>query len=65
MTETTNWKPIETYDGEDDASVIVFAKSWAQPSIAHKSEGAWYWDDFEDEIIPTHWMPLPEPPNET
>jgi len=40
----------------------LWKSGWAEPSVGFKSEGVWLYDEFEDEIHPTHWQPLPESP---
>jgi len=56
------WLPIENYDGKDNVGVLLWKSGWAEPSVGFKSEGVWLYDEFEDEIHPTHWQPLPESP---
>ncbi len=60
------WRPIETapkhrmwilgWDGKDLAIIefLPFAELWM---VVHDT-GDYYWADYS----PTHWMPLPEPP---
>jgi hypothetical protein len=71
----TDWQPIETAPKGDDPKdadgppIILWQKGWP-----HGYEGYWYaygqawWPANEDseygyELYPSHWMPLPTPPN--
>jgi hypothetical protein len=38
---------------------------WKEPSFDDGSPGKWLTkscNPYKDEMVPTHWMPLPEPP---
>lgn len=63
------WQPIET--APEGTDVIVFfpdANEEYQWMICHRLEGDWYEQNADtspdpiDDVEPTHWMPLPEPP---
>lgn len=61
------WQPIETApkDGsvilcawfDDDGTTYAIA-GWYEPGIA---DLCWY-DQYDDAICPTHWLPLPPAP---
>lgn len=73
----TEWQPIETAP-KDGTAIIYRGKYttagacrwWTEQDLADAECGspedycaAWYDADDEDsEVVPTHWMPLPEPP---
>lgn len=66
-----DWEPIETIDAENAAFCLVFgAQGDSPPFIATASRVGDEWicepppaDDYwAVRIVPTHWMPLPEPP---
>lgn len=66
MTETaekTGWRPIDTApkDGQD----VLLNYEGRVPVVAAWFRGGWAPMDLEGEhlpSIPTHWMPLPAPP---
>lgn len=61
----SEWKPIETAP-KDESDIILFQGrrvtfgSW-DPRCG--AEGDWIVWDRDDYAPPTHWMPLPEPPD--
>ena len=59
--EMTDWQPIETapMDGTD---VLVWCGGTM--FIACMEVGRWFFDrtDYSVKPLPTHWMPLPAPP---
>lgn len=68
-----DWQPIET--APKGQRLIVSNGKWFGPA-APLSDGTWFmWCSFFEPwdyerrnerpncIVPTHWMPLPEPPN--
>lgn len=69
------WLPIDTApieginDHEDVRRVLICAPGWREPVIGYRYDdgGPWYHaDECADvpygECNPTHWMPLPQPP---
>lgn len=62
----SKWKPIETAP-KDGTRFLAFEKSddyqhyecWWREDFSNWS--GWQ-DDWDSEPNPTHWMPLPEPP---
>lgn len=67
-----NWQPIGT--APKDAWVLVYApdsdseyNECVGVSMLYTTpQGQEFWPSFREdrvEISPTHWMPLPEPPN--
>ena len=65
------WQPIDTAP-KNGSPILVFwnyvldGKSWTCYAITRWDEQAHEWTDVEDSddyfSEPTHWMPLPEPP---
>ena len=68
MTEQqTSWKPIES--APDCVDVLVYRPTPCGVEIVNmvKNDGYWSWClDAESPIqyMPTHWMPLPPPPEQ-
>lgn len=56
------WQPIETAP-EDGTEVLVFRKNFlVQPIGTDKMNRYKRWVYSDDKHPPTHWMPLPAPP---
>jgi hypothetical protein len=57
------WQPIETAPKDENDYLVCWAKSGNMMGLAFQYEGKWYGtcDDCECGT-PTHWMPLPAPP---
>jgi len=70
ITTTQQWQPIDTAP-KDGTKVLCFNKDWDIPlvlvyemhyGVGHK---CWCWDgDADEESTPTHWIPLPAPPED-
>ncbi len=65
------WQPIETAPKNTDVLVYVldgYEKMGVAMfhTYAYKDGGWWQWEHEYQvrEIVPTHWMPLPDPPQE-
>lgn len=71
------WQPIETAP-KDGARVLLAKFGWAEDMEGNNEyrlffsvSGSWwterdYWTDGLEKLIPpTHWMPLPAPPQDT
>lgn len=73
------WQPIDTAP-KDGTAVLVgcsyFRHGKSQVTLAWHERGMWaegmYWDEGEEKMVvaqcefrPTHWMPLPTPPQPT
>lgn len=64
---STTWQPIES--APKDREILVYTRPWG-PIVAVLSEEFGEWlsrmqvpvSIKEDEELPTHWQPLPEPP---
>lgn len=67
------WRPIEEYDETSGERVILGIErngtidevhvgyfSWA---VNDDEESLWWSEQADDEIYPTHYMPLPSPPS--
>lgn len=70
---TSTWKPIETAP-KDGTAILTWKHGWREvekcryipPLKTGSYESAGYWElvhAFSEEH-PTHWMPLPEPPED-
>ena len=57
----TDWQPIETAP-DDGRKIIVYGGSRTEPTIEEADGGWWRLYIGAMNSIPTHWMPLPEPP---
>jgi hypothetical protein len=62
---TDGWQPIETAPGADSdmEKVLVCGGRWTVPEIVH-ADGEWWRMRAAQgsPAVPTHWMPLPNPP---
>jgi hypothetical protein len=70
----TNWQPIETAP-KDGRTILGYSESgqmliWRWDTDRYAKKPKPYWRAFsvfgvtgERSMQPTHWMPLPEPPN--
>lgn len=65
-----SWRPIDTYrHGTDPADVLVAFDAVVGEARYHEEEGEWWWagndptDSWGDAIYPTHWQPMPDPPD--
>jgi len=54
----SSWQPIETAPQDGTNVLIAFADRHIQLWQTRVQDGKWMWY----EVGPTHWMPLPEPP---
>jgi hypothetical protein len=62
------WQPIETADKL--RTILLYSEMWewtfGATQIGRWDNSGWVFDSgmeiLEDEYMPTHWMPLPEPP---
>ena len=69
--ETSVWQPIDTAPKDGTSVLIAFVeKGHPQKPFVGEAEfrgtGWWWPNDYEGGCItpaPTHWMPLPDPPN--
>ena len=74
----TEWQPIETAP-KDGTEILLWGPYCERPSPAKWYDGKWcaYWDgfrviesegdfgtDYREFDVPTHWMPLPDPPKQ-
>jgi hypothetical protein len=71
------WKPIETAPKDGTAVLLYFSNSphqiWIGAWVRHSDPSyPFVWRDptgsilvreWKDDVPPTHWMPLPEPPH--
>jgi hypothetical protein len=58
--KNTTWQPIELAP-RDGTHVLLYAPEWAVPNTGW-TYGNDRWQDCPFNGTPTHWMPLPEPP---
>ena len=69
----TNWQPIETAPkdgyilvfGPDQMDIAAWEPHWPNGGAWLRMQTAEYDNDGALVKTPTHWQPLPEPPNET
>ena len=66
MTEPTTWQLIDTAP-EDGVDVLLLLKRPRNAIQARYTLAGWVdcWCAFVDPYEPTHWMPLPPPPEQT
>ena len=59
------WQPIETAP-RDGTEILIWEKEFEAFSVGCflGDEPFWYGFTYKDRVNPTHWMPLPEPPEE-
>jgi len=65
------WQPIDTAP-KDGTRIFAYCVEWEEPVVLrwlqrwHSMSGTWGWcdnsGDMEQDYVPTHWMPIPEPP---
>lgn len=64
----SEWQPIETAPKDENTYVLACRAGSKIPAVlgwdGDGEEGHWYWFNgvFREDVIPTHWMPLPDPP---
>ena len=68
MMRKTEWQPIESAPKEK--WIFTFGILGYRVCMLHKVKNKWYWHEgngfslAEETYTPTHWMPLPKPPEE-
>jgi len=62
-----NWISVSDDLPGDEHIVLITNARWSEPVIrGYHSDGIWRTDNgYPDTEPPTHWMPLPEPPEES
>ena len=63
----SEWQPIETAP-KDKTDILVLSEGRVVEAYWEGSRSRGYWDSFfqsyeSESLEPTHWMPLPAPPN--
>lgn len=58
----SEWQPIETAPRDGSFALGSSYEEWKYPFIMNFSDAQWVNTCGYDEVSPTHWMPLPEPP---
>lgn len=55
---------IAVSDGlpEEDAPVLAWTSDSAEFDVGWQHNGFWFGPTWADSLHPTHWMPLPDPP---
>ncbi len=59
---TGGWIPVEERLPGKGNDVLVTYDTGAQGVDFIDSDGDWFWEDREEGIEVTHWMPMPEAP---
>ncbi len=64
MNNNNEWRPIETAP-RDNTYYLLYNSVLGDFDIGYKdsTDDSWY-DDMAYDLKPTHWMPLPSPPEE-
>lgn len=68
--DSNGWRPIETAPTDGTFVLLWPGNGWANhraPTAGHRAPSLMdgkskWWDDEGQEISPTHWQPLPPPP---
>ena len=64
----TNWIKTQDQLPKDGDVVLAFWEGLNSPQSVLQFGGGAHWNNPEDDednyLVPTHWMPLPEPPTE-
>lgn len=61
------WRPIESAPDEEDGDYLILWDG-CRVFVGRLEKDGWHdmrntdWQDFPEEVPPTHWMPFPEPP---
>ena len=61
-----NWQPIETAP-RDGTEILLWEQEFDLYAVGIFSElqQEWIgWEEWSEPMNPSHWMPLPEPPEE-
>lgn len=61
------WRRIETHDGSHDSVLLGSSGHFDEPpwtAQGYRQRGDWFVDGATEPALvsPTHWQPLPEPP---
>ena len=68
MSEQAKWRDIETAPRDGTKVLVAVQHSglvWRLVARTLDGYGDWYSDPGKYHIVPTHWMPLPDAPNES
>lgn len=60
-TPANNWQPISTAPKDGTAILVYIGGNIEAVAVTQWEDGAWSWPDYV-RYQPTHWQPLPEPP---
>ena len=67
LKEERRWIPVSERLPEDRSWAIVKTTDFTEPLavLAQYCNGNWWWFEWRElQLTVTHWMPLPEPPQE-
>ncbi len=56
------WRPIKTAEKTPGNRILCFGEDTIFEAECDSDDGERYWCSIGG-IMPTHWMPLPDPPN--